>query len=55
MPMWLPDYLLDQVRQEVLGEPVAQSQMAERYPWHFKEYIQKGIDAGLLECKTKRI
>jgi len=45
--------LLDQVRQEVLGEPVAQSQMSERYPWHFKEYIQKGIDAGLLNIKLK--
>ncbi len=45
--------LLDQVRAEVLGEPVAQSQMAERYPWYFKEYIQKGIDAGLLNPKLK--
>lgn len=33
--------LLDQVRWEVLGEPVAQSQMTERYPWHFKEYVQR--------------
>ncbi len=45
--------LLDQVRWEVLGEPVAQSQMTERYPWHFKEYVQKGIDAGLLNPKLK--
>ena len=45
--------LLDQVRWEVFGEPVAQSQMAERYPWHFKEYVQKGIEAGLLNPKLQ--
>lgn len=45
--------LLDPVRTEVLGECVAQSQMAERYPAHLKEYVQKGIDAGLLNPKLK--
>ncbi len=42
--MWLRGLLLDQLRLEVLGEPATQSQMAERYPWYFKEYLQKGID-----------
>jgi ribonucleoside-diphosphate reductase alpha chain len=45
--------LLDQVRWEVLGEPVSQSEMAERYPGYFKEYVQKGIDAGLLNPKLQ--
>ncbi len=45
--------LLDQVRQEVLGEPVAQSTMTERYPGYFREYLQKGIDAGLLDPRLK--
>ena len=53
-----PDYsyvaarlLLDQVRLEVLGEPVLQADMEERYASYFPEYINKGIAAGLLDAK----
>lgn len=45
--------LLDQLRWEVLGEPVSQAEMTGRYPTYFKEYIDKGIEAGLLNSKLK--
>lgn len=51
-----PDYsyvaarlLLDQVRQEVLGEAVSQGDMEQRYANYFPEYLNKGILAGLLD------
>ncbi|PWT95622.1 MAG: ribonucleoside-diphosphate reductase subunit alpha [Candidatus Melainabacteria bacterium] len=56
-----PDYsyvaarlLLDQVRQEVLGEAVSQAQMAERYAGYFPQYLNKGIEAGLLDHRLSQ-
>ncbi|HDR9103394.1 TPA: ribonucleoside-diphosphate reductase subunit alpha [Burkholderia vietnamiensis] len=43
--------LLETIRLEVLGEPVSQSEMATRYPAYFAGYIQKGIDAELLDTR----
>ncbi|MCQ9615429.1 ribonucleoside-diphosphate reductase subunit alpha [Paenalcaligenes niemegkensis] len=40
--------LLHTVRQEVLGEEVAQSSMVERYVSYFPEMIRKGIEAEIL-------
>ncbi len=40
--------LLDRIRREVLGTPVTQAQMMKRYPRYFKDYINTGVDAGLL-------
>ncbi len=51
-----PDYsyvaarlLLDELRLEVLGEPVTQVGMSEHYATYFPEYLNKGIKAGLLD------
>jgi ribonucleoside-diphosphate reductase alpha chain len=41
--------LLDQVRLEVLDEPVSQLEMEKRYASYFGEYLRKGISAGLLD------
>ena len=53
-----PDYtfatsrlLLHDIRREVLGEEVDQVQMVSRYPEYFKNYIQVGVKAGLLDEK----
>ncbi len=43
--------LLDQVRVEVLGEPVLQADMKTRYATYFAEYLSEGITAGLLDAK----
>jgi ribonucleoside-diphosphate reductase alpha chain len=43
--------LLDQVRVEVLGEPVLQADMKTRYAGYFAEYISEGITAGLLDAR----
>lgn len=41
--------LLHQMRLDVLGEVVSQSDMKERYAVYFPEYISKGISVGLLD------
>lgn len=41
--------LLHTIRKEVLGANVGQEEMGEKYATYFPEYIQKGIDAGLLD------
>lgn len=43
--------LLDQLRLEVLGEPILQADMNSRYATYFSEYLSKGINAGLLDPK----
>jgi ribonucleoside-diphosphate reductase alpha chain len=43
--------LLESIRLEVLGEPTSQRDMAARYPAYFAGYIQKGIDAELLDTR----
>jgi len=51
-----PDYaklaarlLMNDIRQEVLGEFVSAAAMQERYISYFPDYIRKGIDAELLD------
>ncbi|MGG7056304.1 ribonucleoside-diphosphate reductase subunit alpha [Nitrosomonas sp. ANs5] len=41
--------LLDNIRHEVLGEEVAHQAMQSRYAEYFPEFIQRGIEAGLLD------
>jgi ribonucleoside-diphosphate reductase alpha chain len=41
--------LLNTIRLEVLGEEVSQTAMATRYAQYFPEFIQRGIDAELLD------
>lgn len=41
--------LLDNIRHEVLQEEVAYEAMQSRYAEYFPQFIQKGIDAGLLD------
>jgi ribonucleoside-diphosphate reductase alpha chain len=41
--------LLDQIRREVVGEPVTHTQMTARYPEYFADYIATGIKAGLID------
>jgi ribonucleoside-diphosphate reductase alpha chain len=43
--------LLHTVRKEVLGEEVSQSQMGTRYAEYFPVFIQRGIEAGLVDPK----
>ncbi|MFU1912290.1 ribonucleoside-diphosphate reductase subunit alpha [Bordetella avium] len=43
--------LLHTIRKEVLGEEVSQASMAERYATYFPTFIQRGIEAGLLDAK----
>ncbi|MCP5266280.1 MAG: ribonucleoside-diphosphate reductase subunit alpha [Burkholderiaceae bacterium] len=51
-----PDYgrvtarlLMHTIRREVLGEEVAQSDMADRYPAYFPRFVREGVAAGLLD------
>ncbi len=46
--------LLDQVRNEVLGEPTTHAQMKARYPEYFGEYVKKGIEAGLIDPRLSQ-
>ena len=41
--------LLHTIRKEILGEEVSQAEMAERYPDHFPQFIQRGVKAELLD------
>ena len=41
--------LLHTVRREVLGEEVAQADMAARYPNYFTPFVRRAVDAGLLD------
>ena len=41
--------LMNNIRLEILGESVSQSDMAQRYASYFPAFIQKGIDAELLD------
>ena len=43
--------LLHSIRQEVLGEEVAQQEMASRYSDYFPGFIKRGIDAELLDVR----
>jgi ribonucleoside-diphosphate reductase alpha chain len=40
--------LLDQIRREVMGEPVTHAQMSARYQDYFIDYVKVGVDAGLI-------
>ncbi|HKW38107.1 MAG TPA: ribonucleoside-diphosphate reductase subunit alpha [Burkholderiales bacterium] len=41
--------LLHAIRHEVLGEEVAQADMAKRYAEYFPQFVRRGIDAELLD------
>ena len=41
--------LMDDIRDEVLGERLTQAQMKKRYAAYFGEYIQEAVDAQLLD------
>jgi ribonucleoside-diphosphate reductase alpha chain len=41
--------LLHTIRREVLGEEVAQADMAKRYAEYFPQFVKRGIDAELLD------
>ncbi|MDB5047702.1 MAG: ribonucleotide-diphosphate reductase subunit alpha, partial [Fibrobacteres bacterium] len=41
--------LMDDIRDEVLGERLTQAQMSKRYASYFGEYIQEAVDAQLLD------
>jgi len=41
--------LLDTVREQALGRPTTQAELAEGWDDYFKAYIQRGIEAGLLD------
>ncbi|RPH58391.1 MAG: ribonucleoside-diphosphate reductase subunit alpha, partial [Burkholderiales bacterium] len=41
--------LLHTVRHEVLGEEVAQADMATRYAGYFPQFVRRGVEAGLLD------
>ena len=53
-----PDYtyatarlLLHTIAKEVLGADLTQAELAQRYADYFPQYIQKGVDAELLDAK----
>ncbi|KVP16802.1 ribonucleoside-diphosphate reductase subunit alpha [Burkholderia ubonensis] len=41
--------LMNNIRLEILGESLSQREMAQRYPSYFPDFIQKGIEAELLD------
>ena len=41
--------LLDTVREQALGRPTTQAELAESWEDYFRTYIQRGIEAGLLD------
>src|SRR5439155_9476580 len=43
--------LLHTIRNEILGEEVAQEQMHARYAEYFPTFIKKGVQAELLDAK----
>ncbi len=43
--------LLHEIRREVLGEEVSQVDMTSRYAEYFPRYIERGVDAGLIDEK----
>lgn len=43
--------LLHTIRKEVLGEEVSQAAMTSRYAVYFPQFIQTGIEGGLLDAK----
>lgn len=43
--------LLDQIRREVIGEPVTHAQMSVRYKDYLAEYVKIGVEAGLIDPK----
>ena len=43
--------LLDQIRREVMGEPVTHAQMSVRYKDYFADYVKTGVEAGLIDPK----
>jgi ribonucleoside-diphosphate reductase alpha chain len=45
---------MDQIRNEVIGEPVTHAQMKERYPEYFADYIKIGVSAGLIDSKLSQ-
>jgi ribonucleoside-diphosphate reductase alpha chain len=46
--------LLHSIRREVLGEEVAQAAMATRYAEYFPQFIQRGIEAELLDERLRQ-
>jgi ribonucleoside-diphosphate reductase alpha chain len=45
--------LLHTIRRDILGREIAQDEMALVYPEYFPAFIQKGIDAGLLDKRLQ--
>ncbi len=43
--------LLDQIRREVMGEPLTHAQMSGRYQDYLAEYVKTGVEAGLIDPK----
>jgi len=43
--------LMHQIRAEVLGKSVSESEMSEQYASYFVEYIRTGLDAGRIDPK----
>jgi ribonucleoside-diphosphate reductase alpha chain len=46
--------LLNRVRYEVLGEDVSRADMHSRYASYFPEFVEKGVEAGLLDERLAR-
>lgn len=43
--------LCDQIRREVMGEPLTHAQMSGRYQDYLTEYVKTGVEAGLIDPK----
>jgi ribonucleoside-diphosphate reductase alpha chain len=41
--------LLDQIRKEVMGEPLTHADMSKRYADHLADYVKRGIEAGRID------
>lgn len=46
--------LLDQIRTEVLGEPVSPNDTAKSYQSYFARYVKIGVEAGLLDPRLEQ-
>ncbi len=44
-------FLMDKIREEVMGEPILHKHMAKAYAEYFQDYIRKGVKKGLLHSK----
>jgi ribonucleoside-diphosphate reductase alpha chain len=46
--------LLDQIRLEVLGKPTTHAEMKVEYSSYFAEYLNKGVQAGLIDSRLQQ-